>query len=200
MYALALNPGIMDRSGFESLLNPIAGMAYAYAAKLTGNQDDAIDLVQDAAVQAYRGFGGFEAGTNFKAWFFRILTNKFYKDRSRSVRRGIHLPLEDAEDFYLHTQAQAAGVQDPSEQVLDRIDSEAAQAAIDVLPEEFRVVALLYFLNDFSYEQIAEVLEVPIGTVRSRLHRARKLLQRALWDVAQERGIVAEAVAEGQHV
>ena len=127
----------------------------------------------------------------------RILTNRFLKIKAR--RRTETVPLEDAEDVYLYRKSKEAGLHgnndDPASIVLDGLDVEAVQDAMGQLPEEFRMAAVMYFLNDFSYEQIAEVLEVPIGTVRSRLHRGRKLLQKALWSVASERGIV-----EGNHV
>ena len=181
----------MDRAQFESQLQPILGVAYGYAYKLTRNQEDAMDLVQDASVQAFRSIGTFEEGTNFKAWFMKILTNKFYKSRAREAKRGQAVPLEDAEDLFLFREAEKAGVRGTADEVLDRIDEEAVQAAIDDLPEEFRVVCLLYFMNDISYEEIAEAAGIPLGTVRSRLHRGRKLLQQRLWQIAEERGLVA---------
>jgi RNA polymerase sigma-70 factor (ECF subfamily) len=183
----------MDRAKFEELLNPVLNVAYGYAYKLTGNADDAMDLVQEASVQAYRSIGTFEEGSNFKAWFMKILTNKFYKSKAREARRGSTVPLDEAEDLFLFKEAEQAGVRDAAEEVLDKLDQEAVQKAIESLPEEFRVVALLYFLNDFSYEEIADAAGIPLGTVRSRLHRGRKLLQKALWDMAEQRGLVAAA-------
>jgi RNA polymerase sigma-70 factor (ECF subfamily) len=181
----------MDRARFESHLKPVLDVAYGYAHKLTGNQDDAMDLVQDAAVQAFRSIGTFEEGTNFKAWFMKILTNKFYKSKVREARRGQSVPLDDAEDLFMYTAAEDGGLKDTLDIVFDKLDQEEVQKAIDELPEEYRVVSLLYFLNDFTYEEIAEAAEIPIGTVRSRLHRGRKLLQKALWHTAEDRGLVA---------
>lgn len=181
-----------NRNEFESLLEPVASVAYRVAYNLTRNAEDAMDLVQDATVQAYRGFDTFQEGSNFRAWFLRILTNRFLKTRAR--KRAETVPLEDAEDVYLYRKSKEAGLignnDDPSRIVLDGLDVEAVQEAMDQLPDEFRMAAVMYFLNDFSYEQIAEILEVPIGTIRSRLHRGRKLLQKALWTVARERGVV----------
>lgn len=183
----------MDRAQFESLLQPVLDVAYGYAYKLTGNAEDAMDLVQEASVQAFRSIGTFEVGTNFKAWFMKILTNKFYKSKAREARRGTTVPLDEAEDLFLFNEAEKAGIRDAADEVLDKLDQEAVQRAIESLPEEFRVVSLLYFLNDFSYEEIADAAGIPIGTVRSRLHRGRKLLQKALWEMAEERGLVTAA-------
>ena len=172
-------------------------VAYGYAVKLTRNRDDAMDLVQEASVQAFKSIHTFQAGTNFKAWYMKILTNKFYKSKAREARRGTTVALDDAEDLYLYVESAKAGVRDTAAQVLDSLDQEEVQRALDALPEEFRVVCLLYFMNDFSYEEIAQAAEIPIGTVRSRLHRGRRALQKQLWEIAKERGIVAETAAHG---
>ena len=185
---------VATRNDFESLLEPVASVAYRVAYNLTRNADDAMDLVQDATVQAYRAFASFQSGSNFRAWFLRILTNRFLKTRAKKRVETVH--LDEAEDVFLYRKSKESGLlgnnDDPSRLVLDGLDLDAVQDAMDQLPVEFQTAAVMYFLNDFSYEQIAEVLEVPIGTVRSRLHRGRKLLQKALWNVAQERGILEE--------
>lgn len=181
----------MDREAFTRLLESSLDSAYGYAHKLTRNKDDAMDLVQEASVQAFKSIGTFEEGTNFKAWFMRILTNKFYKMRVREAKRGAQVALDEAEDHFLFLEASRAGVQDTAESVIDRLDHETVEAAIEELPDEYRIVSLLYFLNEFSYEEIAEAAEIPIGTVRSRLHRGRHLLQKKLWGMAVERGLVS---------
>jgi RNA polymerase sigma-70 factor (ECF subfamily) len=156
-----------------------------------------MDLLQDATLQAYKGFETFQRGSNFRAWFLRVLTNRFLKNKGRKVIET--LPLDDAEDIYLYRKSQELGEEgnspDPAGLLIDRLDVEAVEDALDRLPDEYRTVAVMYFMNDFSYEEIADVLEIPIGTVRSRLHRARKLLQKALWDVGVSRGIVKEATS-----
>ncbi len=181
------------RREFESNLAPVAGVAYRVAYNLTRDREDAVDLVQDATVLAFRAYEGFRRGSNFRAWFLRILTNRFLKTRSR--KRVESVSLDDTEDVYLFKKSREAGLlgnsEDPARLVLDGLDVEAVQEAMDRLPEEFKMAAVLYFLNDFSYEQIADVLEIPVGTVRSRLHRGRKILQKELWDVAEARGIVS---------
>jgi RNA polymerase sigma-70 factor (ECF subfamily) len=129
------------------------------------------------------------------------LINRFYKDHAKNSRRAISVPIDEAEDLFLFQRLQNAGAsregEDPLGTLFDQVDTDAVQSALERLPEEFRSVAVLYFMNDFDYQQIADVLEVPIGTVRSRLHRARKLLQRALWQIALDRGIVEEGVPLG---
>ena len=190
----------MDRNDFERLLEPCLEVAYRYAYKLTGNQDDAVDLVQDATVQAYKSRETFEMGTNFKAWFMKVLTNKFYKSKMRQNRNPSSVSLDEAEDFFLFQELANSNTQDTVSEVFNKLDQEEIQKAINVLPEEFRVVCLLYFLNDFSYEEIASVVEIPIGTVRSRLHRGRKLLQQQLWQIAKERGILEHDSVTGGYL
>lgn len=183
------------RDDFEALLAPILPMAYGTAVRLTRDRTEAEDLVQDAALLAFRGFGSFEEGTNFKAWFFRILTNAFYSRHRKEKHERANLSTEEVPAFYLYSRAAEAGFQaqepDPAAALMDRLDTEQVTEALDALPTEYRVVATLYFIEDFSYQQIAEVLGCPVGTVRSRLHRGRRMLQKALWEVAEERGIVA---------
>ncbi len=180
-------------SGFEDQLVPILNQAYGTALRLTGNTADAEDLVQDAALLAHKGFGSFTPGSNFRAWFFRILMNRFYSNYRRQRRQGVAVELEDTPELYLFSQAEASGLgqsEDAAAGLIDRMDSELVTRALDALPDDFRAAATLYFTQDLSYQEIAEILDVPIGTVRSRLHRARRMLQKALWQVAAERGIV----------
>jgi RNA polymerase sigma-70 factor (ECF subfamily) len=183
------------RDEFEALLTPLLPMAYGTAVRLTRDRIDAEDLVQDAALLAFRGFGSFERGTNFKAWFFRILTNAFYSRHRKEKHERANLSTEDVPALYLYSRTVEAGLQspgpDPAAGLMDRIDTEQVSEALDALPDEYRVVATLYFMEDFSYQQIAEVVGCPVGTVRSRLHRGRRMLQKALWRVAEERGITA---------
>ncbi len=181
----------------ETLLTPLLARAYGYALRLTQNGAEAEDLLQEAALAAVRGFGTFQPGTNFKAWFFKILTNAFYGRHRRTAREGRTSELDDVPELYLYERTAEMGLQqavpDPARHVLSRLDAEQITAALASLPEEYRVVSTLYFMDDFSYEEIARVLELPIGTVRSRLHRGRKLLQKRLWEVALEHGIVTQA-------
>jgi RNA polymerase sigma-70 factor (ECF subfamily) len=176
---------------FEEQLTPLLGRAYRIAANLVGDRAEAEDVVQEAALLAFRNFASFEPGTNFRAWFFRIVTNCCYQRHRRRQRRPDTVDFEDVPDLYLYEMTQAAGTYadtaDPAAAVLGKMTVDEIMAAIDMLPEEYRTVAVLYFLEDAKYEEIAAALDCPVGTVRSRLHRSRKLLQKALWQIAQER-------------
>ena len=185
---------------FEALLEPILDGAFGTALRFTRNRSDAEDLVQEAALLACRGFKSFEQGSNFKAWFFRVLTNCFYSKYRKRKRQGTEIELDDAPELYLYCQTAALGLhaqtEDPAQQLMGKMATEQVEAAIAALPDEYRVVAALYFIEDFSYQEIAEVVGVPVGTIRSRLHRGRRLLQKALWVIAEERGIVS-ALTDG---
>lgn len=188
----------MDRRReFETLLTPVAPVAYRVAYNLTRNSDDAMDLVQDATAQAFKAFDTFQSGSNFRAWFLRILTNRFLKLKAKHTPQTVSMDEVEDEDIFLFRKTKEAGLHgnqdDPVGLVLGGLDADQIRDALDQLPPDFRATAVMYFLNDFTYEQIAEVLEVPVGTVRSRLHRGRKLLQKALWDIAEERGVVGGA-------
>ncbi len=192
----------VDRVAFEHLLTPLLRSAYGTARHLMRSAADAEDVVQEAALNAFRGFGGFQQGTNFKAWFFRILVNCVYSRHRRSQRQGTEIDLEDAPELHLYLQTEAGGlharVEDPAAELMDRLDQEAVARALAALPPDYRVVATLYFMEDLAYQEIADMIEVPVGTVRSRLHRARRLLQKQLWLVAEERGITTDLARAGK--
>jgi RNA polymerase sigma-70 factor (ECF subfamily) len=184
---------------FESHLTPILTAAYGVALHMTRHGGDAEDLVQEAALHAFRAFDSFQEGTNFKAWFFRILTNLFinaYRRRQREPGIDTLSDLEDAPALYLFKCTQEMGMQtwtsDPAALVLEKFAAEQVCRAIAALPEDYRVVSALYFMEEFSYQEIAEMVGCPVGTVRSRLHRGRRMLQKALWHIAEQQGIVAD--------
>jgi RNA polymerase sigma-70 factor (ECF subfamily) len=185
-------------AAFESLFSGVVTSAFGVAVRLTRNHADAEDLVQEAALLAFRGFASFEPGTNFKAWFFRILMNAFYSKHRGRKRQVPTVDWDDTPDLYLYARSHEAGFPtqgpDPAAQLLEQLGTERVAAAIERLPEEYRVVSTLYFIEDFSYQEIARVLNCPVGTVRSRLHRGRKMLQKALWQVAEEAGIVTPSL------
>ena len=183
---------------FSVLLDPILASALKTATFLTRNPEDAEDLVQEAVIQAFRSFSQFEQGTNFKAWFLKIQHNCYLGRLRRDARRPQTVAIEDEdtiETLYLYEQTRGVGMHkgggDPAGKLLDRLDSEQIILALRALPPEFGVVATLYFVEELTYEQIAVVVDRPLNTVRSRLHRARRLLQKSLWDVARDRGIVS---------
>lgn len=183
---------------FESHLTSILAPALKVALYLCRSREDAEDLVQEAALQAFRAFDSFEVGTNFKAWFLRVQHNCFLARHRAQSRRPQTVAIEDDEaldTLYLFDQTRSAGMHknegDPAGAFLSRLDGAQIADALRALPPEYRVVATLYFVEELSYEQIAQVVECPLNTVRSRLHRSRRLLQHALWELAQERGLVA---------
>lgn len=185
---------------FETLLAPILGAAYGTAFHMTHNRDEAEDLVQDAAVQAFHAFGSFQLGTNFKAWFFQIMLNQFRKKWRKQKREPQTTPIDDAPDLYMFTQTANAGLQasnaNPAALIISKMSEEQIRAAIASLPEEYRIVSVLYFMEEISYQEIADITGCPLGTVRSRLHRGRKLLQKALWQIAEEHHVLATLEAE----
>ena len=190
---------------FESYLTPILTAAYGTALHMTRHRDDAEDLVQEAALQAFRAFSSFQEGTNFKAWFFRIMTNLFinrYRKRQREPEIDALHELEDAPALYLYKQTREMGLHswnsDPAALVIEKVEVEQVTRAIAALPEDYRIVSALYFMEEFSYQEIAEMVSCPVGTVRSRLHRGRRILQKALWQVAEQQGIIAELSAGGE--
>lgn len=183
-------------TGFEGALMAVLSQAYGYALRLTRHKADAEDLLQEAALCACRARDSFEQGTNFKAWYFKILTRCFWARHRKSRRRPEEsVDLDDVHELYLYSQSAQAGLpvtgDDPAAALFTRLDEEKVSQALEALPQEFRVACTLYFIEDFSYQEIASVLDVPVGTVRSRLHRGRRMLQKALWVVAMDAGIIA---------
>jgi RNA polymerase sigma-70 factor (ECF subfamily) len=173
-----------QRAQFEAQLKPWLDGLYASALRLTRNDRNAEDLVQDTVMRAWRFFDRFEQGTNFRAWIFKILTNTFINGYRRNTRER---SLQDESErqsvearFFSADQTEQA--QNPEEYLLERVMSEDVLAAIDSLSIDFRMVVILADLQEFSYKEIADILDVPVGTVMSRLFRGRKQLQKMLLD------------------
>ena len=184
------DPALRER--FERDVLPLLPSLYGAAMRMTRNRSDAEDLVQETYLRAYRGFGGFQEGTNLKAWLYRILTNSYintYRKKQREPQT-VDGP-EDVDEWYLYDRLGGRSVEDSAEAtVLDTIPDQAVKDAVESLPERFRLPVLLADVEGFSYKEIAEIMDTPIGTVMSRLHRGRKALEKALWDTAKERGFV----------
>ena len=169
---------------------------YSAAMRMTRNPADAEDLVQETFAKAFASFHQFKEGTNLKAWLYRILTNTFINSYRSRKRRPEQTELDDVEDLYLYRRLggleAAAASRSAEEEVLDHFTEGDVKAAIEALPEQFRMAVLLADVEGFSYKEIAEILEIPIGTVMSRLHRGRKALQKALFEFGVERGLVGD--------
>jgi RNA polymerase sigma-70 factor, ECF subfamily len=180
------------RERFERDVLPLLPSLYGAAMRLTRNPADAEDLVQDTYLRAFRGFAGFQEGTNLKAWLYRILTNSFINTYRKKQRQPQIVEGPDGVDeWYLYDRLGGRSVEVSAEnEVLDRIPDADVKRALESLPENFRIPVLLADVEGFSYKEIAEIMETPIGTVMSRLHRGRKALEKALWETARERGLV----------
>ncbi|MEW6058845.1 MAG: sigma-70 family RNA polymerase sigma factor [Actinomycetota bacterium] len=183
------DPALRER--FERDVLPLLPQLYSTALRLTRNPSDAEDLVQEAYLRAYRGFAGFEEGTNLRGWMYRILTNTFINAYRKKQREPVTVADDEIGDWYLFEKLGESGVEESAEAaVLDRIPDEDVKRALEALPEGFRLAVLLADVEGFSYKEIAGILDVPIGTVMSRLHRGRRALEKALWETVRERGLV----------
>jgi RNA polymerase sigma-70 factor (ECF subfamily) len=162
-------------TGFEELATPLFDSLYNFARWLVHDQNDAEDLVQETYLKALRGFGSFQPGTNFRAWIYRILKNTFLSSRS-TVERRMTVAMDEEEDF----SALPTTLSTPESLLIERSSNDAVQCAIEKLPVIFREVILLCDVEDASYREIAEILSIPLGTVMSRLARARKVVRESL--------------------
>jgi RNA polymerase sigma-70 factor, ECF subfamily len=183
-----------DQAVFADLAMEYMPALYTAALRMTRNPADAEDLVQETYLKAYRAFATFELGTNLKAWLYRILTNTYINTYRAKKRRPEIADVEDVEDLYLYRRL-TPGDGLPSgrsaeDEALDHFTDDEVKSAIEELPEAFRMAVLLADVEGFSYKEIAEILDVPIGTVMSRLHRGRRALQKALHEFGKARGLV----------
>lgn len=183
-----------DPSTFADDAMPFMDALYTAALRMTRNSADAEDLVQETYLRAFRGYGRFEEGTNLRAWLYRILTNTFINSYRSKQRRPDESDLADVEDLYLYRRLggleSSQRGRSAEDELMDLVTDGEVKAAVEALPERFRMPVLLADIEGFAYKEIAEILDVPIGTVMSRLHRGRKALQKALWDFAAERRLL----------
>jgi len=191
-------PNPRSRQEFEALALPHLDGLYAAALRLTKNPRDAEDLVQDAVLRAYRFFDKFERGTNIKAWLYKILTNTFINRYRRTAKeRTIVEDERDSVQDRLVSRDAANQAEDPERAYFDRLLSDDVLRAIDGIPIDFRMAVILADLQDFSYKEIADILEVPVGTVMSRLFRGRRLLQKQLAEYAAASGVLQASREDG---
>jgi len=183
-----------DNTQFTAEAMQYAQSLYSTALRMTRNQSDAEDLVQETYLKAFRSFGSFETGTNLKAWLFRILTNTFINTYRAKQRRPQESDLGSVEDLFLYKRLPSlAGLSESAEEhLLDLFPAAEVREAIENLPETFLLPMLLNDVEGFSYKEVAEILDVPIGTVMSRLHRGRKTMQEALYEYASKRHLITE--------
>lgn len=192
-----------ERSEFEALALEHMDALYGAALRLTRSSKDAEDLVQDTFLKAFRFFDSFEQGTNIKAWLFKIQTNTFINKYRRRVkeREVSETPAEDVVLDRFVSSEQVKALQDPEGDFFGQLLSDEVVEALEQVPVDFRMVVILADIQSFSYKEIADIVECPVGTVMSRLFRGRRILQKHLFEYAVKEGIINPGASDdGQPV
>ena len=177
---------------FEAEALPHMDVLYNFALRTTGNQDDAHDLLQETYLKAYRFWDKYEKGTNIRAWLFRIMKNSYINRYRKETKEPDKVDYEDIENFYNTIRAESTDPNDLQKQLYGNLLGDEVTKALQELPDDFRTVVILCDIEGLTYEEIAEFVECPIGTVRSRLHRGRKLLQAELFEYAKRQGMIKD--------
>lgn len=172
-----------DRVRFEEEALELADQMYRVARRLVGSREEAEDLVQDAYARAFRSWRSFRPGTNLRAWLFRILTNLNIDRGRREQRAPDTQPIEEG-DYYLYNRLEENGGATDVDEVVERLSQDSIVQALSAVPHDFRDVIVLVDIGDFSYQDAAQILDIPVGTVMSRLHRGRRVLKQALAESA----------------
>ncbi|MGN8225301.1 sigma-70 family RNA polymerase sigma factor [Gracilimonas sp. BCB1] len=177
---------------FDEEIIPHMDALYNFALRLTTDPNDAEDLVQDTIVKAYRFFSSYEKGTNAKAWMFRILKNSFINNYRKTSKKPSQVDYDEVSSYYESIRAERTDTSDLENLMFREMMDDDLSNALKRLPEDFRTVVLLCDVDGFTYEEIANMLDVPIGTIRSRLHRGRNLLKTELLEYAKKRGYTGD--------
>ena len=182
------------RALFEEQALQYMDQLYAAAMRMTKNPSDAADLVQETFVKAYTAFGQFQQGTNLKAWLYRIQTNTFINNYRKNQRNPYQGTIDDLEDWQLggaESVTQHTSTRSAEAEAIDHLPDSAVKDALQSIPEDFRLAVYFADVEGFSYQEIADIMKTPVGTVMSRLHRGRRLLRGLLAEYASDRGIAA---------
>jgi RNA polymerase sigma-70 factor (ECF subfamily) len=181
------------RGLFEEQALPFMDQLYAAAMRMTRNPADASDLVQETFVKAFAAFGSFQQGTNLKAWLYRIQTNTFINTYRKKQRDPYQGTIDELEDWQLGGAESATSTSSRSAEAeaIDHLPDSAVKDALQSIPEDFRLAVYFADVEGFSYQEIADIMKTPVGTVMSRLHRGRRLLRDLLTDYARDRGVVS---------
>ncbi len=171
---------------------PHMDVLYNFALRMTNNSADADDLVQETYLKAYRFWDKYEKGTNIRAWMFRIMKNSYINRYRRESKEPETVDYDDVKNFYNTIRGDSGDANDLQETIFGNLLDDDVASAIAELPEEFRTVLILCDIEGLTYDEIAEFVDIPLGTVRSRLHRARKVLRLRLMDYAKKRGYIAK--------
>ena len=189
-------PTVVDnkQKEFSLLVKPHTTSLLSTANRMTRNKNDAEDLVQETFYKAFRALSQYQNNTNFRAWIFRILVNTYITAYRKSIKAPQKVSYDEMEDFTLYKKIQPADLSRVIERnnLLENGFEDDVKSALENLPYQFRLVVLLCDVENFSYNEIAEIIGSPLGTVMSRLYRGRKLLQRMLWNYAKNRGYINE--------
>jgi len=182
---------------FEAEALPHLDLLYNFALRTTGDPDDARDLLQETFLKAYRFWDKYEKGTNIRAWLFRIMKNSYINRYRKETREPNKVDFEDVENFYDSIRDESKDTSDLQRRMFGELLGDEVTLALQSLPDDFRTVVILCDIEELTYEEIAEFLNCPIGTVRSRLHRGRKQLQAQLHSYARQRGLLSDKKKKG---
>ena len=189
------------RSLFESQALQYMDQLYAAAMRMTRNPADAADLVQETFVKAYQAFGQFQQGTNLKAWLYRIQTNTFINNYRKNQRNPYQGTIDELEDWQLggaESVTQSTSTRSAEAEAIDHLPDSAVKDALQAIPEDFRMAVYFADVEGFSYQEVADIMKTPVGTVMSRLHRGRRMLRDLLADYARDRGIAVPSTGSAK--